>query len=290
MAECPGMRLGAYRFRAAPRLADPEAAARGVIASLPKWQPGQGEAELRASLGPGGRLIRWRRYRAAFVVDESPVGPAHVKVYTPRDAVELAIETATPSRALTSWRMGLALLAAGIPTPEPLLWLSRKPWRLHRESVLVTQRLVDPVIVMQKELEARVQEGKALRPLLDEAARLAADLHRAGFFHGDFTSRNLLVSGGALSLIDLDRTKRIAWLPGPIRRRIQLLDLRMLLLTTWKYVPRRAWLRMLVVYFRRLGLPASKRAWYARAVLSAKRGRVRLGASNPALAPNPWQP
>lgn len=285
-------RADGWHLRAAPAVADPGATARAFLARVPEMMPAIGEAPLRERLAPAGRLLRWRRYRAALVLDESPVGSAHVKVYTPRDVVDLLIETVTASRAWTSWTMGRAMAAAGIPTPAPVLLLLRKPLRIHRASLIVTEGLEDAVTLLA-ELKTRAQSGAPTRGLLEDVARLAAAFHRAGFFHGDFTARNILLAGPAtdrrLWLIDLDRTKRLRWLPGPIRRRIQLLDLRLLLLTTWVDVPRRTWLRIVAIYLRALRLPRPARKRYARMVLTARRGRFRLGAKAPALAGRtPW--
>lgn len=283
------MRVGGYLVRASSRVTDPARVAREIVDALPSWRPGPSEGVLRERVAPTGRLIRWRPHRAALVFEATPAGPAHVKVYRARNLVETAIETCTPSRAFTSWRMGLALQAAGVPTPAPLLLLAKKPLRVHVESVLLTERLDDATVLLT-ELKARAERGEPVRPLLPRIARVAAQLHRAGFFHGDFTARNLVLHGPdrALSVIDLDRTKSLRWLPRPVRERIQLLDLRMLLLSTWAYVSRREWLRLLALYFRDAGIPESRRRVFARILLSAKRGRVRIGANRPTATRTPW--
>jgi len=270
-----------------------------MLALLPALRPAQGEAALSAALSGRGALSRWRRHRAAFVLDDAELaaalrtqGGVHVKIYEPKDALETALGIASRDRGATSFRMGVALRARGLPTPEPLLLLLRKPLRVHRETVLVTRGLEAPVLLTD-ELKRRLAAREPIRPLLDEAARLAATLHHQGFFHGDFTASNLVLAGPAgarsLSLIDLDRARDLRRLPAVVARGIQTLDLRMLLLTSWGEVSRREWLRLLARYARarNLGRGAARRL--ARRVLSARRGRVRLGAKAPTLGgPAPW--
>lgn len=292
------LRIAGFSVRA-PDPVQAEPAARALIAALPGLRPQQGREALAARLAGRGAVLRWRAHRAALLAEVAGLGaalgvdgPLHLKIYEPKNALETAIGTVTPARGATSWRSGLALRDAGIPTPEPLLLLLRKPARIHRETVLVTRALVDPVLLTE-ELKARLASGRPTRPLLDEAAALAARLHDAGFLHGDFTASNLVLAGPPddrrLVLIDLDRTKRLSVLPAPLRRRLQVLDLRLLLLTSWAEVPRRAWLRLLARYARARGLGSRARRRLAARVLSARRGRVRVGAAAPTLGgPTPW--
>lgn len=280
-----------YRVFAAPGI-DGETLARAIAGALPAFRPSQGKEALEAKLGPGA-LLRWRRHRAAFLSRAPlPFGDSHVKIYGAKDVLEVAIETITRSRGTTSWRMGRALFEVGVPTPEPVLLLVRKPARIHRESVLVTRSLENPVL-LTAELKARLASARETAPLLDEVARLAARLHLAGFFHGDFTASNLVLSGPPearrLSVIDLDRTKLLRVLPRGARRWIQALDLRMLLLTTWGEVPREAWLTLLGRYLAETGIAGPKAARFSARVLSARRGRVRLGANAPTKGGRePW--
>jgi tRNA A-37 threonylcarbamoyl transferase component Bud32 len=200
----------------------------------------------------------------------------HVKVY--RDLFA--------SRARTSFHMGRALREAGVPTPEPLLLL----WTggLFRRSVLVCRALDSPVRLTD-ELKAGILGGASRRVLLEEVAGLAARLHGAGYFHADFTASNILLSGGRATLIDLDRAKDLRVLPEALARRIQVLDLRLLLLTTWAEVSRYSWLRLLARYRAARGISREQGQRLARRVLAARRGRIRPGATAPPMGGRiPW--
>lgn len=272
---------------------DGAALARGLVALVPRVWAAPDSGSLGASLPAGAEVQRWRAWRTAFLLPAGgALGTVHVKVYRPKDAVERLLEVFLPSRGGTSWRMGLALLAAGVPTPEPLLLAVNKPMRLHRATVLVTRPLESPRLLTD-ELKRRLAAREPIRPLLADVARLAAAFHDAGFFHGDFTASNVLLAGtpGAPSLwlIDLDRAKDFRSLPPTPRRWLQCLDLRLLLLTTWGEVSRREWLRLLAVYLRASKLSRAARKRFARRVLAARRGRVRVGARTGTLGGrDPW--
>ncbi len=280
--------VGGYRVEAAPGL-DGAAAARDLLALLPSLRPEQGKEALERALAGRGRLLRWRRHRAALLLEAGPLAPAHLKIYRPKDVLETALGVVTPARGLTSWRIGRALLEAKLPTPEPRLLLLAKPLRVHRETVLVTAPIENPVHLTD-ELKARLASRVPLRPLLDAVARLAARFHAAGFLHGDFTASNLVLDAkGALWVIDLDRAKDLRSMPRAMRIRAQLLDVRMLLLTTWGEVTRREWLRLLAIYLRERKLGRARGKRFARAVLSARRGRVRVGAKTGTIGGRvPW--
>ena len=268
---------------------DAIATATPLLEMLPRVWAAPDSASLEAALPAGSTVQRWRRWRTAFLL---PSG-LHVKVYRSR-TVQRAVEAFTPSRGGTSWRMGRAMRAAGLPTPEPLLLAVKKPLRVHLGTVLVTRPLVAPTLLTD-ELKRRIAAGESVRPLLADVARLAAAFHDAGFFHGDFTASNvLLASSGdgaprSLWLIDLDRAKSLSAIPLPARRWLQCLDLRLLLLTTWGEVSRREWLRLLATYLRARKLPRPLRKRLAGRVLAARRGRVRLGATTGTIGGRePW--
>lgn len=245
------------------------------------------DSEALAAAVPGAEVQRWRPWRTAFL-HRGPDGLLHVKVYRPKGVIERVVAALAPTRAATSWTMGEALRDAGVPTPAPLLLASRP----STGAVLVTRPLESPVLLTD-ELKRLKAGNLAPRALLREVARLAAAFHAAGFLHGDFTASNVLLHGPAasrsLTLIDLDRTKRLPILPPLATLWLQSLDLRLLLLTTWGEVSRRDWMRLLSAYGRARNLSRPLRKRLAGRVLSAKRGRVRLGASTGTIGGRePW--
>lgn len=284
---------------AAPPVTDAAALAERVRAALPALDPALGEGALAAGLAGTGEVLRWRRYRATFLLRGGPLGSVHVKVYRPKDAVDRVLGLVLPSRGVTSWRMACRLREAGLPTPEPLLLLQCAPKGQSRWTVLLTRPLDPPVTPLMDELERRRVAGEDARRLLREVARLVARFHDAGFFHGDLTANNVLLAPDAgarpdgapgLWLIDLDRTKSLRRLPAAVRLAAQVVDLRMLLLSSWRKIPRRAWLRLFVEYARARGIRGAARTRLAGRVFSARRGRIRLGA-RPRTGPRvPWGP
>jgi tRNA A-37 threonylcarbamoyl transferase component Bud32 len=166
-------------------------------------------------------------------------------------------------KAQKSWRIGKDLVKRGIPTPLPIAYLTKKanpPLRgvggCSVEHILITQgiengvRLSDYVrhyVQMNPELVHKRLSLSEKRELIQRVAEFLAKLHTEGIYHGDFTTRNILVEdirqtppyspqGGTTSpfppsrgessfrvyLIDLDSVRSTHWILD--RRRIKNLD------------------------------------------------------------------
>lgn len=113
------------------------------------------------------------------------------------------------SRARLSMKAGQVLLDWGVHTPQPLLCLDRRVWRLLGVSYLVCPYLDDAVSLMDlwPDLDAdRRKESLCL------AGRMFGTLHRRGIVHGDTNWRNILVRNAWRKpdfwLVDLDGTRR----------------------------------------------------------------------------------
>lgn len=109
------------------------------------------------------------------------------------------------SRARRCLLAGQVLLDHGIHTPQPLLSLDQRNWRLLGDSYLVTPFLDDAVSLLElwPELDARWQAR-----YLQSAGALFGRLHRLGIIHGDTNWRNILVRPHSQKpefwLVDLD--------------------------------------------------------------------------------------
>ncbi|MCD4687902.1 MAG: lipopolysaccharide kinase InaA family protein [Desulfuromonadaceae bacterium] len=107
-----------------------------------------------------------------------------------------------PSQALRSWRGGLALLKAKIPTPAPLLLLQR---RWGGEAFLICCGLDNPMKLL--ELWPQLADYEK-REVLVRLAELFGQMHNHHIYHGDLNWRNILVQRRDgklfLSLVDLD--------------------------------------------------------------------------------------
>ncbi len=168
------------------------------------------------------------------------------------------------SKAERSWRAALAFAAAGIPTPEPVVWIeSSDP---AGPSFFVSRRLQD-VFESRYFLRARNAGREAAEfPRVDVAAffdHLGGQLrrmHDAGIWHRDVSIGNLLVrledDGPRIFLIDLNRV-RLECALGLLRRSRDLCRLRIL-----RSEDRR---RLLDAYWEDGGATAWKRAIYGAA-------------------------
>jgi len=113
--------------------------------------------------------------------------------------------------ALRSWVNGQGLRERCLPTPRPLLVLHRRRRGLAHEGYLITEKVLDA-----EELAGHAAGLHALpdperrpqwRALIEQLARLVADLHRRQISQRDLKAANILVQrtalGPALWLIDL---------------------------------------------------------------------------------------
>jgi hypothetical protein len=119
----------------------------------------------------------------------------------------------------------LALEAAGVPTPTPVLWADSV--REDGPAYYVCRYLSG--LVEARELVRALNSGEATArfagtsalAVLSTLARLARDLHDAGFWHRDYSAGNVLLDLGQEPirpfLVDLNRTRRVGE-PGLSRR------------------------------------------------------------------------
>ncbi len=167
------------------------------------------------------------------------------------------------SKAERSWRAARAFAAAGIPTPEPLLWIeSRDP---AGPSLFVSRRLED-FFETRYFLRAR-NEGReaeefpevAPEGFFDRLGRQLRRMHDAGIWHRDVSIGNLLVrldeGAPVFFLIDLNRA-RLGRRLGVARRSRDLCRLRIL---------RREDRRRLLEAYWGEGVTIGRRAAYAAA-------------------------
>ena len=112
------------------------------------------------------------------------------------------------SKAERSWKVAQALLAAGIPTPEPVMRIESVE---EAGPALYVCRFLDGAIEARYVLRAANAgnefPGVDLRWFLQELGKTARKLHEAGFWFRDFTSGNVLIRDGQLYLVDLNRTR-----------------------------------------------------------------------------------
>jgi tRNA A-37 threonylcarbamoyl transferase component Bud32 len=107
-----------------------------------------------------------------------------------------------PSRAAHSWRFAHLLEIAGISSPPPVAVVERRWGWLRGRAWFVC------AAVSGENLLALGERG-ALAPAIFESLRqLLLGLQRERISHGDFKATNFLVSGDAVTLIDLDAMRQ----------------------------------------------------------------------------------
>ncbi|HEX4952636.1 MAG TPA: lipopolysaccharide kinase InaA family protein [Thermoanaerobaculia bacterium] len=179
------------------------------------------EEVLRRLLDPGAALesIHWGRnylYRAELPAPGGAI-PVVVKQYREDGARDRLRRALRGSRARRAWRAARALTAAGVPTPEPVLFA--EPVGGGGASFFVCRHL--PGAVEARHLLRAARAGKAaeaypaidLETFLRCTGQLLARLHAAGIWHRDASVGNVLIVPGeepkqmSLSLVDLARAR-----------------------------------------------------------------------------------
>jgi hypothetical protein len=192
-----------------------EAAASLAAAGLPA---------LRRLVDPAAALetVHWGRnylYRARV---DAPDGALDVVVKQFRERSWRARQARrrSGSKAERSFRGAQALVALGVATPEPLLWLDSEA---AATSLYVCRHLPGRVearyLVRARNAGREPSEfpGVDWEAFLAAAASLARRLHDGGVWHRDFSAGNLLILPGArpdqiaeIALVDLNRLRRRA--------------------------------------------------------------------------------
>ncbi|HSM12877.1 MAG TPA: lipopolysaccharide kinase InaA family protein, partial [Thermoanaerobaculia bacterium] len=162
-------------------------------------------AEARRLLDPASaeRTVHWGRNYLYLARIELAGGPAPVVVKqfrgdTRRDRLRRRLGAG--GRARRSWETARALLAAGLPTPEPLLLV--EPLDPSGPSLYVCRHLADRVearyLLRARAAGSEREEFPAIDfgAFLDATAALARRLHDAGFWHRDLSGGNLLIAPG----------------------------------------------------------------------------------------------
>lgn len=227
--ESPGERVGRFERFAFPGWS-------GEIAR--RYRPACREAleaEIRRLIDPAAaiRTLHWGRNYLYL----ARLGAASLEAAAPREgsarpeSTEVVVKQFRRDRASErlrnrvrgdkagrSWGTAWELLAAGVPTPEPVAWVeSDDP---AGPSFFICRYLPDAIEARYLFRAANAGRLAGEFPGLDfpgfvaELGRTVRRLHDAGFWHRDVSGGNLLLhpphAGGAIHLVDLNRTRRVS--------------------------------------------------------------------------------
>jgi Lipopolysaccharide kinase (Kdo/WaaP) family len=164
---------------------------------------------LNAVRGRARRLVRRSRHGETWFGRLGDTGSdVFIKVLAPARGIEAIKCAIRGSRALHIAEISEQLARAGISVPRVILY--GRETRGGRE-VVITERA--PGHMVPRWLKPGHDHLAFKRALLRALGRQIADLHRAGFIHGDLTPFNVVVAGDSepprISFIDHERTRRI---------------------------------------------------------------------------------
>jgi tRNA A-37 threonylcarbamoyl transferase component Bud32 len=197
--------------------------------SLPGWsgelasgvRPLDLRTEIERLTDPAGaiRTLHWGRNYLYVARMATGAGPLEVVVKQFRHSSwrSRMRRRLRGSKAARSWRMAHALVAAGLSTPEPVLWLESE--REDGPAFYVCRLRPEATEARYLFRAAAAHEEAERFPAVDFPAfvaaigRFARRLHDAGFWHRDLSGGNLLLRFGAdrlpsaIDLVDLNRMR-----------------------------------------------------------------------------------
>ena len=130
-----------------------------------------------------------------------------------------------------SWRIGRILIAKGIHTPLPILYIRHKKSFIKSEHIIVTEGIANSMSLrdyVHKHFQSHKQKLSEKRRFIKSVAEFLGNLHLAGIYHGDLTGSNILIEriNGpgqvCVYLIDLDSIRSTRWISD--MRRLKNLD------------------------------------------------------------------
>ncbi|MBM4298442.1 MAG: hypothetical protein FJ143_11955 [Deltaproteobacteria bacterium] len=150
-----------------------------------------------------------------------------LKVFHRRSLAAAVKDQLRRSRALGSWRQGMALAAAGFNAPSAIAVGVELGWRVARREFILTEKVTGLALTEYlREVAAAQAVPVALkREGIRRLARLIRRFHDAGFVHGDLIAANIFVervdaTGDEFYFMDNDRTRQYpVWLRPPFWKR-----------------------------------------------------------------------
>jgi tRNA A-37 threonylcarbamoyl transferase component Bud32 len=159
-------------------LADPDAPFRQPQRPLLKDSRSSTVAELELPVGGKMRPVIYKRFR----------------VTSWRDPVAGLLRRPAAHR---SWLLGHGLRERGLPTARPLVVLQRVRAGMCFEGYLLMEKVPDATDLRTLGQRLAAADGptrqRVIRPLVEQLARLARDMHSRGLAHRDLKAANILV-------------------------------------------------------------------------------------------------
>lgn len=185
---------------------------RAVVASgycTPEWLEVLSNPDGLLEL-PGARLVKDSPTTRASVVTIEIGGARqvlHVKRLNHR-GVEFTVKYLFQcSRARRLFRNHVALIERDVPTLQPIAAISERSGPFLQNSFLITEQIdAKPLFTLwEKNIYPSGNSPERRRKLMTDVALLVAKMHKAGVFHRDLKSSNILVkTDGQPVVADLD--------------------------------------------------------------------------------------
>ncbi len=181
--------------------------------------------DFRSNLnGTPYKLIKENKERSVISIPDTDINKngIYVKYFKRNGYGDLFKYLFVPTRTMTEWKVGNALISKGINTAMPIAIAEKRTCSLSNSSLLVTEAVTDSEPLMefcQANYEGIISGKKEAekKELMHKLAGFIRDIHEKGFFHYDLHAGNMLIrfSGNkshlvrdcSLYLMDLHRVR-----------------------------------------------------------------------------------
>lgn len=158
----------------------------------------------------GVRILKDSRTTSSLILVPADAEPLFLKRYNKKGVLHTMKHLFAHSRARRVWQASHALLARGVPTPRPILFLEER-----RMGIVMRSFFLSHAAAQARDLEVFIAdefgrfEKKMQQAFIKKLARHVRAMHDSGVRHGDLKAKNILITdaGGEawqIWFVDLD--------------------------------------------------------------------------------------
>lgn len=156
---------------------------------------------------PGAAVVKAGPHRVVYRLD-LPTQSVFVKHYRATDWRSMARSLFRASASRREWYKSVEMARRGVPTIRPVAWGETRQSGITADNYFASEAIagaesLDVVLRALSPLPSIGERARTRRRIVKQLADLAARAHRAGVWHDDFHTGNVLVSGEKLYLIDV---------------------------------------------------------------------------------------
>lgn len=154
-------------------------------------------------------IIKADTYSQVGLAETETLGKIYVKRYSAKFCWHRLAMLLVLGRPVKCFKMSSALLEHGLPVPEPYGLITAKGFfGFPHSSYYLCQGLIDAEDLKSFYMAADDSHSAIIKDRLQCVGRQLAQLHNAGYMHGDCKWSNILLQGTEVFFVDLDNSRK----------------------------------------------------------------------------------